>query len=148
MAIILEGKVRQGLQIASGLNPDPSLKLNNTIYLQKPFFKKAGVFGIDNIYNGTINFSIAPKEFKIIKPDYEVTCEWVKGVTETFWFVKAVTNFKGKEYHGYIYYPCPSSIKNHPDNIVEFLAEKIPNLEYGDLISIEVSEKQIKIKTQ
>ncbi len=143
--IILKGKIVKGYRIASGLNPDPALKLNNTIFLQKPFFEKAGIPGISEMYNGTINFDISPQEFKIIKPDYEVTCEWVKDVIETFWLVETLIEFKNEKYPGYIYYPCPSAVKNHKDNIVELLTQKIPNLDYGEPLSLQVSDQKIKL---
>ncbi|MDO8601096.1 MAG: hypothetical protein Q7R46_00260 [bacterium] len=142
--IIFEGKIKSGLRIASGLNPDPTLKLNNTIFKQKKFFVEAGVAGIQNCYNGTINVDIQPYQFKIIKPDYEVTCEWSPGTVETFWFVGVDINLKGKNYDGYIYYPCPSPVKNHKDDTVELLAPKIENLRYGDPISIKIDADKVE----
>lgn len=143
--IVITGKVKQGLRIASGSNLDPTLKLNNTIYLQKPFFEKAHIPNISEFYNGTINLDISPNKFKILQPDYEVTCEWIDGVTETFWFVEVSINFKNKKYQGYIYYPCPSKVKSHNDDTIELLSKKIPDLHYDDLISIEVSISKIKL---
>lgn len=143
--IVLKGRVVRGYGIASGLNPDPTLKLNNTIYLQKPFFEKARIPNISKMYNGTINLDISPQEFKIIQPDYEVTCEWIKDVTETFWFVKTIIDFKSKKYQAYVYYPCPSEVKSHKDNIVELLTQKMPDLNYGQLLSIQVSEEKIRL---
>ncbi len=144
--VILTGKVKEGLRIASGLNPGPTLKLNNTISKQKPFFIKAGVDEIQNCYDGTINLDISPYEFKIVKPDYEITCEWSPGTIETFWLVKATIIFQEKTYNGYIYYPCPSPVKNHKDNIIELLAPKIENIKYNDHSVVEVSVDKVKIK--
>ena len=141
---ILKGKVAKGYQIASGSNPDKSLKLNNTIFLQKPFFKEAGIPDIEKYYNGTINLDISPNEFKIIKPDYEVTCNWIDEIIETFWFVKIFINFDGKKYRGLIYYPCPSKVKSHSDYVVELLTKKIPNLNYANLLSVEIPAGKIR----
>ena len=143
--IYLNGRVKRGLRIASGLNPDPMLRLNNTIALQKPYFIKAGVLGIEAVYNGTVNIYIGPSKFKILKPDYEITCEWVPGVTETFWLVRADISFGGKTHNGYVYYPCPSAVKSHDDNVVELLTEKILNLNYGDPISAIVDDDKIAL---
>lgn len=148
--IVIEGVIKKGLRIASGLSKNPKkdsrgIVLNNTIFLQKPFFKKAGIPKITKIHNGTINIDISPKKIKILEKDHEVTCEWLPGVKETFWFVKGVVEFKGSKYEGYMYYPCPSPIKSHQDNVVEVLTEKIPDLNYGDVLSFVTSEKKVRI---
>ena len=77
--------------------------MNATIKKQKPLFKSAGVSRADTWYEGTVNISITPNEFKILQPDYEVTAEWTPGVTETFWLVDALAEHKGKYYPAYIY---------------------------------------------
>jgi len=143
--ISLRGNIKQGLRIASGLNPDRSLKLNNTIAQQKPFFIKAGIPDMESMHNGTINLFIAPATFKITKPHYEVTCEWFKGVTETFHLVKADIEYNNAIYQGYVYYPCPSAVKNHDDNIVELLAPKIVGVKYGDPITAHVAAQNITL---
>lgn len=147
--VILRGKVKKGLRIASGLNPDPpvklGMKLNDTITLQKPFFEEAGVIGVSEMYSGTINVDISPNTFEILKPDYEITCEWFEGLTETFWLVGAFINYDDKEYKGYIYYPCPSEVKSHDDDVVELLTTKIPGVNYGDAISVKVSGDKIRL---
>lgn len=147
--IILKGRVKQGLRIASGLNPDPpiklGMKLNNTIALQKPFFEQAGVEGISEMYNGTVNVDISPLKFGILEPDYRVTCTWFEELAETFWFVRALIKYEGKECEGYIYYPCPSSVKSHDDDTVELLSKKIPGIAYGKEIAILVPDGKITI---
>ncbi|MBI2098078.1 MAG: hypothetical protein HYT49_00235 [Candidatus Wildermuthbacteria bacterium] len=147
--VMVKGKIKQGLRIASGLNPNPpvklGMKLNNTIALQKPFFEKAGVEGISEMYSGTINVDISPFTFKIVEPDYRVTCTWFEELTETFWFVKTLIDYERKEYEGYIYYPCPSDVKSHADDTVELLSVKIPGVAYGMEISICVPGGKIKV---
>jgi len=144
--MLLRGTVKKGFQIASGLNPDPSLKLNNTIALQKPFFEKAAIPHIEKTYNGTINLDISPREFTILSPDHKVTCEWIHGVTETFWLVEVAIVWKNIRYRGYIYYPCPSPVKSHDDTVVEILAEKIPDLGYGDTLVVQMHPRKIMVK--
>ena len=142
--VILSGYVKEGLGIASGLNPDPNLELNNTISLQKPFFERAGIPRIHKYHNGTINIDISPKEFKILKPHFEVTCEWFPGVTETFWLVDVVIEFKNARYPAYIYYPCPSPVKSHDDTVVELLTERIEGLKYGDSLIVQAPSQHIQ----
>lgn len=148
--IVIEGVIKKGLRIASGLSKNPKkgsrgLVLNNTIFLQKPFFEKAGIPNIIRMHNGTINIDISPKKFKILEKDHEVTCEWLPDVKETFWFVKGVVEFKDSKYEGYMYYPCPSPIKSHQDNVVEVLTEKIPDLNYGDSLIFRTSNNKVQL---
>lgn len=97
------------------------------------------------MYNGTVNVDISPLKFKILKPDCEVTCTWFEELAETFWFVKVLINYEGRKYKGYIYYPCPSSVKSHDDDTVELLSEKIPGMAYGKEIAILVPDGKITI---
>lgn len=142
----ITGVVKEGLRIASGMNTDPTSRFNNTIALQRPFFEKAGVLGFQNIYNGTVNISLGDREFQIHTPDNEITCEWTPGVTETFWLVGGELLHKNTKYSGYVYYPCPSDIKVHPDSTIEFLTEKISNLVYGNEVTLEVDDTKLSLK--
>jgi len=142
----LEGIVSKGLGIASGLHTDPKTGLTDTISKQKRYFEESNIPNITGVYNGTINLDISPKKFEITYPDYEVTCTWDEGVTETFWFVDVFIDFNNTTYKGYIYYPCPSEIKAHNDDIVELLAEEIPDLNYGDTLSIRVSSNRVSFE--
>ena len=74
-----------------------------------------------------------------------ITAEWKSDVTETFWLVDVILKHKDKHYPVYIYYPCPSPIKTHPDTVIELIAEKIEFLEYGDMASIEFSTEKIRL---
>jgi len=137
------GIVKEGRGFASGLNPKGMAGANGTISLQKPHFTKAGIPNISNIYNGTINIDISPRKLKITKPDYEIRCTWLENATETFWFVKGQLEYKDKKYDGYIYYPLPSKLKEHSDNTIEFLCEKVGGLRHKDTISIYTSKDSI-----
>ena len=139
--IFVQGKIVRGTRGASGLGDNKTF--TGTIVKQKPYFKSAGVERVDSWYDGTINLSIEPKKLKILKPDYVVTAEWTPNITETFWLVNVMLKYKGKHYPAYIYYPCPSPVKAHPDAIIELLAEKVESLSYGDTATIEVSNKNI-----
>lgn len=140
----LSGEVVKGRQAASGLqNTEDGI---GTISLQKPFFISEGVKRAECLYSGTININIAPKEFQIKKPDYTITAEWTPGIIETFWLVDVVLEHKGEEYPAYLYYPCPSMVKAHPDSLIEILTERIPDLAYGDAATIMIPEGLVSIK--
>ena len=75
---ILEGIVKEGFRHASGIGKDgteyPGAKgIVGTIRSQRLFFEEV-IPNFSRFYNGTINFDISPKTFKINRPDYEITC--------------------------------------------------------------------------
>ena len=152
----IEGIVIQGKGIASGKNVDPETGLTNTIALQKPFFERAGVKKISDVFEGTINMDISPKEFHIDVPDKIVKdVTWDKDTTESFQFVEVTIVYpleeeNKREYPGYIYYPMVSEerpkLKSHPDTRIELLASKIEGLTYGKEIAIFVPDGKILIK--
>lgn len=143
-ALKIRGRVKEGHRIASGQSPTGHQGLNNTIALQRPFFE-ADVPGFSLVWDGTINLDISPRTFRILKPDHIVTCEWHPGVVETFWLVKIRALASQGRYSGFIYYPCPSAVKSHKDDMVEILAPKIVGLSYGDKVVVEVSRLKLAL---
>ena len=148
--LVLDGTIMRGKGIASGRNIDPDTGFTSTIARQLPFFKNLGVPNIDKLFPGTININIAPREFKIIAPDYEMRdIPWwteLPEFKESFWLVKCGVKFHDRIFDSYIYYPLPSEVKSHPDTTVELLSERIPNLHYGDPIQLEVDASAIEYK--
>ena len=67
-------------------------------------------------------------------------------MTETFWLIRAEITYLGGTHDGYIYYPRPSSVKSHTDDVIEVLAPKIHGLTYGDKIRIFVLKEKITFK--
>lgn len=147
--MFIEGKIIPGKGIASGKNVDAN-GLTKTIEYQLPFLSAAGV-PVDNIRPGTINVGIAPREFKILKPDYTVSCTWWPGseqtppFEETFSLVNATVLFEKTAYRGFIYYPMPSKYKSHPDSKIEVLAENIPGVASELPIGLEVKDGKIEV---
>ena len=64
-SISLKGIVVKGHRVAS----QPSnVYPYGTIEKQKPFFRALGL-NLDDYYNGTLNVSIRPNTFKVVKPE-------------------------------------------------------------------------------
>ena len=141
--IVIFGRIVQGFGYASGSKSRSGI---GTIARQKNHFKAAGVSRADSWYEGTVNIDIAPHAFKLLEPDYVVTAEWKPGVTETFWLVDIVLQHNGSRYPAYIYYPCPSPVKIHPETIIEVLAEKIKSLRHGDETTIRTSNQKVEFE--
>ncbi len=141
----LEGIVARGRRMASGLNDLPASEIiNDTIRKQKPFFERV-VPRIAEAFNGTVNIDVSPTQLTIIGPDHEITCEWEKDITETFWLVEASLRHLGRDYQGWMYYPCPGPLKKHNNGIIEFLAPPIGRLSYGDSVRFGYSPDKIHV---
>ncbi len=132
-------------ELVSNIQPGKKVIVDQTVYRQFPFFVEAGVADIKDMHPGTINVEISPYEFAIISPDYTVTCEWIEGVQETFMLTEVSVLFEEKRIKGYIYYPMVSEQHAPRNSMVEIITYKIPGVEYGKQISIELPESSIEV---
>ena len=115
---------------------------------QKPFFKALGL-DLYEYFNGTLNISIAPYEFKMMRPEFTFELvEWTDlHPPETFSFSRCKVFFNGGEYTGWVYYPHPETKKTHFQNasLVEVITYQIPEIQYGDEMEIEVNPDEILV---
>lgn len=145
--VSVEGVVCQGFQVASGEavdNPYPA----GTIAMQMPFFRDRGL-DLSGYFSGTLNISIAPKQFSILRP-YK-TFPLLKWTTlhppETFSFCQCVLSFQARQYGSLIYYPHPETKRTHFQgaSVLEILAPRIEGISYGDTITLKVCSAEIKL---
>ncbi|MFH1158544.1 MAG: hypothetical protein V1721_06640 [Pseudomonadota bacterium] len=121
--------------------------------MQDAFFREQGVdFDLiigKNWMRGTLNVSILPNEFHILKPDFSLQAvAWTDILPpENFFIVTTVAAHKGREYRGVLYQPDPFTKTDHlqPPTMMEIIAEKIPSLQYGDEITLRFSSGKIGI---
>jgi hypothetical protein len=155
--ISVKGIIRPGYGIASegslktqelisNIEPGKKVIVDQTVYRQFPHFIKAGVEGIEKMHPGTINVDISPSEFSILSPDYEVACEWIEGIKETFWLVKVNLVFSERVYPSYVYYPCVSEQHTARNSMIEIISEKIEGIAYGKQVSLSYDDTKIIIK--
>jgi len=144
-AIRVKGIVVQGHRVAS----QPSdVYPYGTLEKQKPYFKALGL-DLEAYYNGTLNISISPNSFKMVKP--EITFEHVEWTNlhppETFSFSRCTLIYKGIRYAGWVYYPHPETKIRHFENpfIIETLTTYIPGVRYGDEVEIELNRDEITV---
>lgn len=144
-AIIVKGTVVKGHQVAS----QPSdVYPYGTLEKQKPYFKALGL-DIEAYYNGTLNISISPNTFKMVKP--EITFKHVEWTDlhppETFSFSRCTLIYKGVYYAGWVYYPHPETKIRHFENpsIIEILTTYVPSIRYGDEVEIELNRDEITV---
>jgi hypothetical protein len=145
--IRLTGRLVQGHQVASRPSKDYPY---SALEKQKPYFKNLGL-DLYKYFNGTLNISIAPLEFEMSKPEFTFKLvEWTDlHPPETFSFSRCKVRFEGPEYTGWIYYPHPETKKTHfqSPSLIEVITYQIPNIQYGDLVEIEINSEEIKIKS-
>lgn len=153
MTEIINGKIVEGYRVASGqsTNDDRFNKFGGTIALQQPFFKNIGLdldlFFSSEWVKGTLNISIAPHKYEIIHPDYFFeNIHWTDLLpAENFYFVELGILFQNKLYKGLLYQPDPKTKSDHfqPPEIMEIIAQNIPNAVYGEDISIIIEGDKV-----
>jgi hypothetical protein len=148
----LTGTVVPGYGVASGRSSDSPYPAG-TIALQAPLFRALGL-ALDGYFLGTLNLSIAPNTFKLLKPDYRFDrLQWAEGFPpETFSFYRC--QIRSLEHNpinpatnAWVYYPHPETKIGHfqPTSLLEIIAPPIAPLEYGDRLSLTLSSQQIQI---
>jgi hypothetical protein len=144
----LLGILTRGHQVASRPSKDYPY---STLEKQKPFFKELGL-DLYPYFNGTLNISIAPFTFELIKPEFTFELvEWTDlHPPETFSFSRCNVIFKNNKYEGWVYYPHAETKKNHFQNpsLIEVITFKIPDIQYGDAMELELNEDEIKVISQ
>lgn len=143
----LKGKLVQGYRVAS--QPSKDYPEYGTIEKQKPFFKALGL-DLDAMFNGTLNISISPYTFKMLKPEFTFeNVDWTPlHAPETFSFSKCNVRFKGVEHPGWVYYPHPETKELHHQSpsTLEVLSREIPGINYGDEVSLELNPDEIAVQ--
>ncbi len=141
----IEATLIKGHQVASGTAPGVFYG-QGTINLQKPFFKDLGL-NLDDYYNGTLNFNIAPYQISHKIPDHQFSLlKWHNDIPpETFSFIKLKLRHRGQWYAGFVYVPHPETKVDHfqPNNTIEVLMPFIKDLHYGDKVCLQVGAQHL-----
>jgi hypothetical protein len=146
--IHVSGTVVEGYRVASG--PSKNYPYSS-LERQKPFFK-AGGLDLERFFLGTLNVSIAPLRFEMVRPAYTfLQIAWTDlHPPEDFSFSPCRVRFQGKEYESYIYYPHPGTKIRHFQNpsLIEVITEKIPGIEYGAHLELALDPAAIRIHAE
>ncbi len=144
--IAIKGRLKKGYGVASG--PSKAYPEYGSIEKQKPYFKKLGL-NLDRVFNGTLNVSIHPYQFAMVKPGYKFKkVKWTELTNaEDFSFSRCKVIFRGKEYNGWVYYPDPKTKKDHfqSASTIEVLAPLIPNIKYRNIVEISLNSAEITV---
>lgn len=143
--ILVSGTVVEGYHVASRPSkeyPYPALEK------QKPYFKELGL-DLDRFFQGTLNVSIAPLKFEMVRPAYTFRrIAWTNlHPPEDFSFSPCKVGYQGREYEGMIYYPHPETkIRHFQDpSLIEVIAEYIPELAYGVLVDLLLDPEEVYV---
>jgi hypothetical protein len=143
--ITISGTVVAGYRVASGPSKDYPY---GSLERQRPIFKALGL-DLDSYFNGTLNIDIRPLKFEISRPQY--TFEHVAWTDlhppETFSFSRCQVIFRGLSYDGWVYYPHPETKLRHFQNpsLIEVIALPIPDLAYGDELTLNLNPEEIDL---
>jgi len=146
--ILVSGIVVQGHRVASGPSKEYPY---GSLERQKPFFK-AGGLDLEHFFSGTLNVSIAPLRFEMVRPAYTFRqIAWTDlHPPEDFSFSHCRVRFQGKEYKGYTYYPHHETKVRHFQDpcLVEVITEKIPGIGYGAQLELALDPAAIRIQAE
>ena len=146
-AIFITGTVVEGHRVASGPSKDYPY---SSLERQLPYFKASGL-DLYRFFRGTLNISIAPASFRLVKPMYTFRqIAWTElHPPEDFSFSPCSIAIPGERrwYQGYVYYPHPETKIRHYQNpsVIEVIAEKIEGIQYGSRLRLALDPSAIEI---
>jgi len=143
--VLVSGTVIEGYRVAS--RPSQEYPYS-TLERQMPFFKVGGL-NLERFFTGTLNVSISPIRFEIIKPAYTFRqIAWTNlHPPEDFSFSQCCVRFQFKEYEGYVYFPHPETKIRHfqDSSLIEVISEWIPGVRYGTRLELILDPTEIRI---
>jgi len=115
--------------------------------MQIPHFLALGL-DLRWLYPGTLNVSIAPKRYRVVRPRYSFPAlKWhpVEPAEDFSFFDARLVRPGSAPVEGFVYYPHPETKPEHfqsPD-VLELLFPRVEGLEYGMEIALEVPAEQM-----
>ncbi len=117
--------------------------------MQTPFFLKHGL-NLREFYQGTINVSIAPHQYSVLKARYTFrNIQWhpTEPAEDFSFFDVRLLRTGQMPLAGLVYFPHPETKPEHfqqPD-VLELLFPFVPDLSYGTQLKLEVPDDQMWI---
>lgn len=146
---MVTARLMQGHRVASGLNGNPRFP-GGTLLMQQPHFLALGL-DIGLFYRGTLNVSIAPSRYRVIKPRLtfrDVKWHPVEPKEDFSFFDVRLLGPNRDAVVGLIYYPHPETKPEHfqaPD-VLEILLPFVDGLKYGMELTLEIPAEQMVIE--
>lgn len=143
---MIPATIVQGHRVASGLNGNPRFP-GGTVRMQLPFFLERGL-DLSGHYPGTLNVSIAPLGYRVIRPRHTFRAmKWhpTEPAEDFSFFDVTVHRQSAPPVPGYIYFPHPDTKPEHfqkPD-VLELLLPWTEGLAYGMGVQLETPAEQM-----
>jgi hypothetical protein len=147
---IISARIVEGHRVASGLNGNPRFP-GGTLRMQIPHFQALGL-DLRVFHLGTLNVSIAPLAYRVVKARYTFTrLKWhpTEPAEDFSFFDVSVIRPGEKPAKGLIYFPHPDTKPEHfqqPD-VLELLLPFMEGLVYGTLLNLEIPKAQMDFAT-
>ena len=143
------GTIIQGHQVASGNAKDPRFP-NGTLALQAPIFAAKG-FKIDTYHPGTINVSIAPLTYEVLKSIHTFRdVKWhpdTPGEDFSFFNCRIRLADDTDYIDAIVYRPHPETKPEHfqDPSVLEILAPLICGISYGSKVDLQLPRQQLQV---
>jgi len=135
----------KGHQVASGMANDPRFE-QGTIAAQIPFFNTLGL-NLENFHHATLNAKFDCNTVILNRYDYQFKqVKWhAKMPAEDFKFCRCQILVNEQSYPALIYQPQAVTKTEHfqPKNQLELLAPFIAQINYGDVLSLDIPNSDI-----
>ena len=147
---VITARLVEGHRVASGLNGNPRFP-GGTLKMQAPHFLACG-FDISGLYFGTLNVSIAPSCYRVVKPRHtfrKVKWHPTEPAEDFSFFDVRVIRPNTPPVAGFIYFPHPETKPEHfqqPD-VLELLLPFVDGLHYGMNLSLELPTAQMVVES-
>ena len=147
---VITARLMQGHRVASGRNGNPRFP-GGTLLMQQPHFLALGL-DIGVFHRGTLNVSIAPLSYRVVKPRLTFrNVKWhpVEPMEDFSFFDVQLVGPNNGAIAGLIYYPHPETKPEHfqaPD-VLELLLPFIEGLSYGMELSLGIPAGQMVIES-
>lgn len=143
---MISATIVQGHRVASGLNGNSKF-LGGTLRMQLPFFAALGL-DLSAFYPGTLNVSIAPLSYRVVKPKWTFqNVKWhpTEPAEDFSFFDVVVYCDDATPLSGLIYFPHPDTKPTHfqRPEVLELLLPWTKGLDYGGKLQLEVPARQM-----
>jgi len=141
-------RIVPGHQVASGRNGDPRFP-GGTLQMQAPFFRALG-FDLGVYHGGTINVSIAPRTYRVVKAPttfHKVKWHPVEPAEDfSFFDIRVILPLR-TPVPGSIYYPHPETKPEHfqAADVLELLLPFLEGISTGMELTLEIPKEQMLI---
>lgn len=142
----IDARLVTGHQVASGLNGNPHFP-GGTLRMQMPYFLALGL-DLSTFHLGTMNVSIAPLEYRVIKPRLTFrSVRWhpTEPAEDFSFFDVRLLRPDAPPVDGLIYFPHPETKPAHfqQADVLELLMPFVEGLNYGDALRLEIPADQM-----